>query len=212
MRKYFFLTSLALALIIPSFALAADKPVTGCSPQYAAITDSAKVIFEGTGDLDITVITDPLCWHCRLGHKLLNEYPKLYGKVRMVFFPRTQFIGSDMAAWILEDAAGTDSLKDKVDFAYKHLRQPTTEDITEARMVVLSQFLVFFPEMLEGTSMEELYLRLQNDHEAHVLETARLCEEAGLAGTPVLFAGKVVLVGYGAGPWIKALEEKQACD
>lgn len=184
---------------------------TGCAPKYTAIADSAVVEFTGTGDMDILIVTDPLCWHCRLGHKVLNEYPNLYRKAKLAFFPRKSFIGSDMAAWVLHDAVGQDDLKDKIDFAYKHLKQPKTQDLDEARMVILSQFLVFFPQMLEGTDVESLYTRLQKDHEDAVLETARLGREAELPGTPVLIAGEMILMGYGAGPWIQALEKKAIC-
>lgn len=200
---------LALLVSIPAFA----QGETGCSPKYQAISDSAVVTFQGTGDLDITVVSDPLCWHCRLGHKLLGEYPELYGTVRLVFFPRQSFIGSDMAAWILEDAAGTDSLKEKIDFAYKHLKQPKTDDLAEARDLILTQFLFQFPNMLkDGESVDQLAARLEKDHRAHVNETAELCRQAELPGTPVLLAGKYVLMGYGAGPWLKALQDRKLCD
>ncbi len=179
--------------------------------EISAITDNAVVQFEGTGDLDITVITDPLCWHCRLAHKLLGEYPNLYRTVKISFFPRKSFIGSDMAAWILEDAVGQDDFKDKLDFAYKHLKQPKTEDLDEARMVVLSQFMVFFPQMLGDLSIEDLFIKLQKDNEPHVLKSAELANAADLPGTPVLVAGEKILIGYGAGPWIKAMEAKAIC-
>ena len=200
---------LSVALLLPTLALAEGE--TGCDPKYQALTDNAVVELTGTGDLDITVVTDPLCWHCRLGHKLLSEYPHLYRTMHVVFSPRRSFIGSDMAAWILEDAAGTDSLKDKMDFAYKHLRQPKTDDLDEARMVILQQFLVFFPQMMEGTTPDALFARLQKDHEGHVLLTSALGNEAKLLGTPTLIAGQTILMGYGAGPWIKALESPKLC-
>lgn len=210
MRKIILLPTLALVLLFSATAFA--KGETGCAPKYQAITDSAVVKLQGTGDMDITVITDPLCWHCRLGHKLLGEYPGLYKTMNLVFFPRRSFIGSDMAAWILEDAAGTDSLKAKVDFAYKQLKQPKTEDLTEAREIVLTQFLFAFPDMLsEGESIESLYARLEKDNRQHVAKTAELCRAAELPGTPILLAGEYVLMGYGAGPWIQALEKQAIC-
>jgi len=205
----FIIMTLALLVSAPAFA----EGETGCSPKYSAISDSALVTFKGKGDLDITIVSDPLCWHCRLGHKLLSEYPELYGTVRLAFFPRQAFIGSDMAAWILEDAVGTDSLKQKIDFAYEFLKQPKTEDLTEARDIILTQFLFQFPDMLkDGESVDQLAARLEKNHRAHVNETAELCRKAELPGTPVLLAGKYVLMGYGAGPWLKALKERQLCE
>lgn len=187
--------------------------VDGCSPQFTAISDTAVVTFQGEGDLDITVITDPLCWHCRLGHKLLNENPELYGTVRLAFFPRRSFIGSDMAAWILEDAADRDNLKEIIDFAYKNLKQPKTEDLAEARDLILTQFLFQFPDLLgENETLEEYAARLNEVQRPHVAETAELCRAAELPGTPTLLAGKYILMGYGAGPWIKALSEKKFCE
>jgi len=209
MRKSILLTVLTMALLVPALSFA--KGENGCDPKYQAIADNAIVQFEGTGDLDITVITDPLCWHCRLAHKLLGEYPQLYRTVNISFFPRKSFIGSDMAAWILEDAVGQADFKDKLDFAYKHLKQPKTEDLEEARMVVLSQFMVFFPQMLGDLSIEELFIKLQKENEPHVLKSAELANAADLPGTPVLVAGEKILIGYGAGPWIKALEAKAIC-
>lgn len=211
MRKIILLTILSLALLVPLSAFAEGD--NGCSPKYRAITESARVTFQGTGDLDITVITDPLCWHCRLGHKLLGEHPELYGTVNLVFFPRKSFIGSDMAAWILEDAVGSDTLMDKLDFAYKHLKQPTTKDLTEARELVLAQFLFQFPAMLpEGQTIEELAARIEKDNRDYVAKSAELCSTAELPGTPTLIAGRYILMGYGAGPWIKALEGKKLCE
>lgn len=210
MRKIILLTTLALALLLPT--LAAAKGEDGCTPRAAAITATSVVKFQGTGDMDITVITDPLCWHCRLGHKLLNEYPHLYKTVHMVFFPRRSFIGSDMAAWILHDNAGKANSKALIDFAYKGLKKPKTEDLAEARDIILTQFLFTFPELLDGTSIEELSARLQKDHEADVLKSAATCRAVKLPGTPVLMAGKYVLVGYGAGPWIEALKKQRMCE
>ncbi|CCH48265.1 DsbA family protein [Pseudodesulfovibrio piezophilus] len=209
MRTFTSLIILFVALLVPHFAAAEGE--NGCDPQYRALAENALVEFKGTGDLDILVVTDPLCWHCRLGHKLLKEYPNLYRSVKLSFFPRRSFMGSDMAAWILEDAADSPLLKQKVDFAYENLKQPKTQDLAEARMVVLQQFLIFFPDMLEGTNIDALYARLEHDHQQHVLESSALGNALKLPGTPVLVAGKKVLLGYGAGPWIKALEEKAFC-
>lgn len=210
MRKLTLFVLLVVALAVP--AMAEEKVPNGCDPQYQAIADNALVTLVGTGDLDILVVTDPLCWHCRLGHKLLSEYPEKYRTLKLSFFPRKSFIGSDMAAWILEDAVGKNDMRDKLDFAYKHLKQPKTEDVEEARMVILSQFLVFFPQMLGADqSIEELYAQLQKDHEPHTLQSASLAHNAKIPGTPVLIAGEKVLIGYGAGPWLKALDEKAIC-
>lgn len=129
----------------------------------------------------------------------------------MVFFPRRSFIGSDMAAWIIEDAVGTESLKAKIDFAYKHLKQPKTDDINVAREVILSQFMVYFPDLLTQGSPEQIAQEMQKKHEAHVLKSAALCKAAGMPGTPVLIVGDTVVVGYGPDAWLKALDEGQMC-
>jgi predicted small lipoprotein YifL len=190
-----------------------DKPrePDGCSPEFRALFDHAVVELHGTGTLDVVVATDPLCWHCRLGHKLLTEYPELYGRLRLSFFPRRSFIGSDMAAWILEDAAGTDRLREMVDFAYKSLKQPKTKDLMEARMLILDQFTKAFPKMLDGTDIAELYVRLQKAHEPHVLESLELGRAAHLPGTPILVAGDRVVLGFGPGFWLKVLKEAKMC-
>lgn len=183
----------------------------GCGSLFRTMYKEAVVELRGTGDLDIVVVTDPLCWHCRLGHKLLGEYPEKYGKLRLFFFPRRSSIGSDMAAWILEDMAGNAKLREYVDFAYTDLKQPKTHDLVEARMLVLVQFTKRFPELLEGTTLEDLYLRLQDAHETHVVMGAEMARDAELPGTPVLIAGQMVLMGYGPGPWLKALDAKKIC-
>lgn len=211
--RTFILSTLLILVLIAIGPNALAKGDTGCAAKYAAITESATVSFQGTGDQEITVITDPLCWHCRLGHKLLGEYPQLYSKVHMAFFPRQSFIGSDMAAWILEDAVGTEDLKAKIDFAYTSLKQPKTSDLSVAREIVLSQFIVYFPEMMgRDEDIQDVADRLKKKHEKHVLETAALCRKAELPGTPVLIAGKYILMGYGAGPWIKVLQAPKTCE
>ena len=184
----------------------------GCAPKYAALADHALVRFNGTGDMDITIVTDPLCWHCRLGHKLLGEYPGLYRTVRLVFFPRRSFIGSDMAAWVLEDRAGSDDLQQLLDFAYTDLKQPKVENVDEARMLVLAQFVAVFPHLLKDTTLPELFVRLQTERDPHLLEGAALARAADLPGTPVLIAGKRILMGYGPDSWVKALEMKEMCE
>lgn len=193
---------------------AAENPAEpdGCSPAFREIYDHAVVELEGEGEGEVVVVTDPLCWHCRLGHKLMAEYPKLWGKVRYSFFPRRGFIGSDMAAWVLEDAAGTDRLRALVDFAYDGLKQPKTGDLMGARMIVLLQFTEKFPALLDNTTLEELFVRLQKDHEEHVLESAHLARGANLPGTPILIAGDRVVLGFGPGPWLKTLEEAKMCE
>lgn len=184
----------------------------GCAPEFRALFDQAVVELQGTGDLDVLVITDPLCWHCRLGHKLLGEYPEKYGRLRLSFFPRQSFIGSDMAAWVLEDVAGTNRIQAYVDYAYSDLKQPKTNDLMEARMVVLFQFTEEFPELLDGTTIEKLYVRLHAEHEAHVLESAAMSKAINIPGTPTIVVGDVVLPGYGPGPWLDALDAKNVCE
>ncbi len=188
------------------------KSVDSCGPEFKALADNAVVELHGTGDKDILILTDPLCWHCRLAHKLLGEYPEKYRSLKLSFFPRKSFIGSDMAAWILEDAVGTDDLKTKVDFAYKYLKQPETEDLAEARTVVLSQFLVFFPQLLGDSTIEEVYDRLQKEYEPHVLKSAALAKAAKIPGTPVLIAGKHMVIGYGPDAWLKTLDKNEICE
>lgn len=204
---------MAVALLLPTVALAKEKK-DGCAPEFRALYDTAVVELEGKGELDIVVITDPLCWHCRLGHKLLAEYPDKYRKMRLLFFPRKSFIGSDMAAWILEEAAGTPELQELVDFGYKHLKQPKTEDLEEAREVVLGQFLMSFPQLMKPgeDTLQATASRLKADHEAHVLKSAELATAAGLPGTPILVAGKHMVLGYGAGAWIGAMDKKGFCE
>ncbi|MEZ7196888.1 DsbA family protein [Pseudodesulfovibrio karagichevae] len=189
----------------------APRVPDGCSPEFRALYDNAVVELHGEGSLDIVVVTDPLCWHCRLADKLLREYPKLYGKLRLSFFPRRSFIGSDMAAWVLEDAAGTDRLQELVKFAYSGLKQPKTQDLMEARMLVLAQFTQAFPELLKDTTMERLYVRLQKEREPHVLESAMLAKAAHLPGTPILVAGDKVVLGFGPDVWLKVLDEARMC-
>ncbi|MDD3311002.1 hypothetical protein [Pseudodesulfovibrio sp.] len=204
------LASLCLAVPAGAGSDAPAKP-DGCAPEFRALYDHAVVGFTGTGDRDIVVVTDPLCWHCRLGHKLLGEYPELYRNVRLAFFPRRSFIGSDMAAWILEDSVRRPDLKKLIDYAYTDLKQPRTDDLTDARMIVLMQFTDAFPELLQGTTLPELYARLQVAHEPHVQEEAQLARAVELPGTPVLIAGDAVLLGYAPDPWIKALKESAVC-
>lgn len=193
------------------FSSVASAQQSGCDPQFRALFDQAVVELKGQGEGDILVATDPLCWHCRLGHKLLGEYPDKFGSLKLLFFPRQSFIGSDMAAWILEDYAGKPELRAMVDYAYDGLRQPKTEDLAEARLLVLYQFTEQFPEMLRETTMDALYARLMRDHEQHVLDSAALGNAAEVAGTPTLVAGETVLMGYGARQWLEALDGLEAC-
>ena len=214
MRKYLFLFILVVTFIGGygvDNSSAASPESSSTTSTFRALADHAVVELKGTGELDIVVVTDPLCWHCRLGHKLLSDVPEKYRSMKLVFFPRRNFIGSDMAAWILEDAADTDDLKAKVDFAYKHLKQPKTDSLEEARTVVLSQFIVFFPEMLNGPTLEELAERLEREHNPHVLKGAKLAEAADLPGTPILIAGQNVVMGYGPGKWMETLDKNEMC-
>ena len=202
--------ALFCALFLALFALPATAE-DGCAPPIRALAEHAAVEIMGTGDLDILVVTDPLCWHCRLGHKLLGEYPDKYRSYKLAFFPRRSFIGSDMAAWILRDAAGTPELKAKVDFAYSKLKQPKTDDLAQARALILVQFVDEFPGMLEGRTIDVLYAHLQKTQEANVLVSASHGQAAGLPGTPILIAGKHVVMGYGPGEWLSAIEQNAMC-
>lgn len=209
MRKITMLTTLCILL----FAVTAHaEGKDACSPEFLAVSDHAVVEVKGKGDLDITILTDPFCWHCRLAHKLLEEYPDKYRTLKLAFFPRKNFIGSDMAAWILVDAAGTDKVKELVDYAYTDLKRPKTDDLLIARMLVLTQFVQRFPELKGDQPLEELFIRLQKDHEAYILKGAELAKATEVPGTPVLLAGKNAVLGYGAGAWLTALDEKAFCE
>jgi len=217
MKRHFAGATSILPVLVLSFFLAAASAMAGddeggCAPGYRALVEAARVEMRGTGDTEALIVTDPLCWHCRLGHKLLGEYPELYGSVKILFFPRAGFIGSDMAAWIVEDAVGTDRLLPVLDFAYRDLRQPKVSDPDEARMLVLAQFTAVFPEMLEGTTLSELFVRLGREHGPRVAAGAELARDAQLPGTPILIAGSTILMGYGPEAWIKALKEARACE
>ncbi|NDV20972.1 hypothetical protein GO013_16290 [Pseudodesulfovibrio sp. JC047] len=209
MQRYIPCLLFVLALSLPVAALAGER--NGCAPEYRALYKNAVVALQGTGDGDVVVVTDPLCWHCRLGHKLLGEYPELYRTVRLSFFPRLSYPGSDMAAWILEDAVGTDQLKAMVDFAYTDLKRIKTDDLIKARLMILMQFTEAFPHLLDGTTEAKLAVRLQKEHELHTMLTADLAKAADLPGTPILVAGKTVLVGFGPGPWLDALKALAVC-
>lgn len=209
MKRTLLPLALLVIFLLPTLSQAAPK--NGCAPVIRALVDNANVTIKGTGELDILVVTDPLCWHCRLGHKLLGEYPELYHSVKLSFFPRQSFIGSDMAAWILEDNADSANIKDLVDWAYKDLKQPKTEDLVEARMIVLYQFVEAFPALKGTLSLDELYLRLEKDNKQQVDRSAELANAAELPGTPILIAGESMLLGYGPGAWIKALGKKAVC-
>ena len=201
-----------LIFLLSSVGLAsAAEPPEACGPEFRALFDNAVVEIKGTGERDVLVVTDPLCWHCRLGHKLLGEYPELYRSVKLSFFPRRSSIGSDMAAWILEDAAGSDRLPELVDFAYQDLKRAKTDDLEEARMIMLIQFTEKFPWLVEGTTVPELFVRLQKAHEAHVLKEAELARAVQLPGTPILITGQAVIMGYAPDPWITTLKEAPAC-
>lgn len=205
------LTLLICLLAVPGPASAAEQP-DPCGPEYRALFDTAVVEIHGTGERDVLIVTDPLCWHCRLGHKLLGEYPALYRSVKLSFFPRRGSIGSDMAAWILEDAAGSERLPELIDFAYQDLKHAKTDDLAEARMIMLMQFTEKFPWLLEGTTVPELFVRLQKEHEAHVLKEAELARAVQLPGTPILITGKAVIMGYAPDPWVKTLKEAPVCE
>lgn len=192
-------------------APAVAEDTTACAPKYKAIIDHARVTLKGEGDLDITILTDPLCWHCRLGHKLLREYPEKYRTMKFAFFPRRNFIGSDMACWILEDAVGSAHLEAMIDYAYTDLKQPKTKDLMEARLLILIQFTKQFPHLLQAGSIESLFVRLQKEQEARVTKAAALGRISGMPGTPVLLAGQNAVIGYGAKQWLKALDEKAFC-
>lgn len=187
-----------------------DNP--GCTPEVLALADHAVVELKGKGEGEIVVVTDPLCWHCRLGHKLLGEISDQYGTLKILFFPRKSFIGSDMAAWVLEDAAGTEHLRAMVDFAYSDLQQPKTEDLNEARMLILVQFAARFPHLIENTTVPDEFIRLQKKHGPHVQDGAIFAHAARIPGTPVLIAGKAMVVGYGAPQWEKAVTTMQVCE
>lgn len=209
MRNFILIPLLLVSFCIGS-ASAGIK--SACTPEFQAVAEHARVVLRGTGDYDITILSDPFCWHCRLGHKLLSEYPEKYGKLGIVFYPRSQFIGSDMACWILEDGVSSGHLEAMVDYAYTDLKQPKTKNLMEARMLVLIQFAQRFPHLTADAPLEEVFVRMQQDHEARVLKGAELAEATGALGTPVLLAGKTALVGYGAGAWLKALDEQTVCE
>ena len=204
------LTLLICLLSAPGIAADAEQP-DPCGPEYRALFDTAVVEIKGTGERDVLIVTDPLCWHCRLGHKLLGEYPALYRSVKLSFFPRRGSIGSDMAAWVLEDAAGDERLPELIDFAYQDLKRAKTDDLAEARMIMLIQFTEKFPWLVEGTTVPELFVRLQKAHEAHVLKEAELARAVQLPGTPILITGKAVLMGYAPDPWVTTLKEAPVC-
>jgi len=210
MRLHLIIPILIVILLVPAFSRAEGEG--GCAPEFRALFDDAVVELKGAGELDVVVLTDPFCWHCRLGHKLLGEYPELYRSLKLSFFSRKSVIGSDMAAWILEDVAGTDRLETLVNFAYTNLKHPRIKDLVDARRAVLVQFVAAFPDMLDGTNLDELHTRLEKDHSRHVLKSAELARAAKMPGTPVLIAGQNVVVGYGPDAWLKALEKNAICE
>jgi len=209
MRTVLMFPILIVTLLSPFHSYAEGE--NGCAPKFQDLTKSARVELIGEGDFDVVVATDPLCRHCRLGHKLLKEYPEKYRSLKLLFFPRKSFIGSDMAAWILEDAVGSNRLEAMVEYAYSDLKQPKTEDLNEARMTVLMQFTDEFPDLLANTTLPELFVRLGRTHRERILKGASLADAAGLPGTPVLMAGKNMVMGYGAQHWLSALDKKEIC-
>ena len=210
MRSLIF--TLLICLLSAVGVASAAEPPDACAPEFRALFDTAVPEIRGSGDRDAVIVTDPLCWHCRLAHKLLGEYPELYRSVKLSFFPRRSSIGSDMAAWLLEDNADSDRLPELIDFAYTDLKRANTDDLAEARMVMLLQFTEEFPWLVEGTTVPELFVRLQKDHEAHVLKETGLARAIHLPGTPVLIVGGTIIVGYAPDPWLEAFKQAPVCE
>ena len=195
-------------------ALARAIVSNGCDPLFRDMFKEALVELRGTGDFDIVVVTDPLCWHCRLGHKLLSEYPeKVTAASVFPLFPRAG--GPSGPTWppgFLRTWPGEDALRAYVDFAYTELKQPKTHDLDEARILVLAQFCGALPEVAgrnhPGRAVRAAAL---DAHETHVVMAAELARDADLPGTPCLVAGETVLMGFGPGPWLEALDAKKMC-
>ena len=87
-----------------------------------------------------------------------------------------------------------------------------TDDLPEARMIMLLQFTNKFPWLVEGTTVPELFVRLQKDHEANVQKEVDLARAVHFPGTPILIVGGTVLVGYAPDPWLEAFKEAPVCE
>lgn len=161
----------------------------------------AKPYLTGTGQKEVTLVTDPFCPYCRQALAyLVNQLPFI-ARLNLAHLPLAMHPGAEAAVWIMEFAreeAG-ELYKQIVDFAYSALRIPAEDGDGEpkdaAQKNVVKQFLDKFPKLTRQPRDAFLYY-LKGKYEPQDLAARRELQKLRISGTPVIIIDGQAVHGF----------------
>ncbi len=173
--------------------------------QAAALTKMyfpshlAKPYLAGTGQKEVTLVTDPFCPYCRQALTFLTERLSLVANLKLVHLPLAMHPGAEAAAWVMEFAReeATELYRQVVGFAYAGLQTPAAADGTglqgdAAQKHVIRQFIEQFPTLAKQPADSFLYY-LKGKYEPQDISTRKILQKLRITGTPaVIIDGQAV--------------------
>ena len=152
----------------------------------------AKPYLAGTGNHDVTLVTDPFCPYCRQALEYLTSQLPLIAQLKLVHLPLAMHPGAEAAAWVMEFAReeAKDLYKQVVNFAYTALMVPA--DATgqslhgeEAQKHVIKQFIGKFSKLTKQP-LDAFTYYLKGKYEPQDLSTRKTLQKLRISGTPVV--------------------------
>ena len=173
--------------------------------QAAALTRTefpvhlAKPYLTGTGQKEVTLVTDPFCPYCRQALTFLTERLSRIANLKLVHLPLAMHPGAEAAAWVMEFAReeAKDLYQQVVGFAYSGLQTPADADGTglqgdAAQKHVIRQFIEQFPTLAKQPADAFLYY-LKGKYEPQDISTRKILQKLRITGTPaVIIDGQAV--------------------
>lgn len=197
--------ALALILAMVPAALAGkydlsklDAVSTNVEKQLAAL---AHPLAFGNGPVEVILISDPFCRHCRRTYDFLQNSRDRVGTLRVVHVSLVGYAGSDMAGacadFLAEKGKGIEGLN----LAYT-LTPPTDEDEEQAARKVFQEFRDAFPEEFGTTDFQTFARMTMPEFYKHVQTVA----DWQFTGTPHVIINGRHLKGYNPA-WLDAMLE-----
>ena len=167
--------------------------------------DFGHTVMEGTGKVDVIMVSDPICPYCQKAFEYLLQNMDKVKSFKLVHLPLAGHLGADTACQVLIYAYKNKiSPQEILKFAYTELTavQPEGKDkdekLKKAREEILNQFMTKFPALKKSLGSDAASAQKKLDEETNdvMQKDAELTKAHGLDFTPIIYVGGIRVDGF----------------
>jgi protein-disulfide isomerase len=167
--------------------------------------DFGHTILEGTGDIDVVMVSDPICPYCQRAYEYFSRNMDRIKTVKLVHLPLAYHLGADTACQVIIYAEKHNiSPRDAARFAYTELQAINPEGVDQnqkvkkAREEILTLFMAKFPALKEslGGDVTAALKKLEEETSEVMRKDAEMAAARNLESTPIIYVGGIRVDGF----------------